>query len=84
MSRIKVGMVAETTVTIMFDDQHPPAGSVDELYNADFNLNLKLPASSIPVTSPQNNPHPGTDGEVYGLAVLPNNETVIVRRLFVL
>jgi uncharacterized delta-60 repeat protein/uncharacterized repeat protein (TIGR01451 family) len=74
----QIGMVAETTVTIMFDDQHPPPGSVDELYNADYNLSLALPPARIPVTTPANNPHPGTDGEVYGLAVLPNNETVIV------
>ena len=71
----QLGMVAETTVTILFDDQHPPAGSVDELYNADFNQGLKLPA--LP-PSQLNNTHPGTDGEVYGLAILPNNETVIV------
>ena len=43
-----VGMVAETTVTILFNDQHPPAGSVDELYNADFNGSLALPPTSCP------------------------------------
>jgi len=75
----QLGMVAETYVTILFDDQHPPAGSVDELYNADYNTHLKLP--SLPPAQ-QNNAHPGTDGEVYGLAVLPNNETVIVGSFF--
>jgi len=74
----QLGMVAETTVTILFDDQHPPAGSVDELYDADYNFHLVLPVSKIPVTTIQNNTHPGTDGEVDGLAILPNNETVIV------
>jgi uncharacterized delta-60 repeat protein len=74
----QLGMVAETTVTILFDDQSPPAGSVDELYDADFNLHLALPTSKIPVTTIQNNAHPGANGEVYGLAILPNNETVIV------
>jgi len=49
------GMVAETCVTILFDDQNPPAGSVDEFYNADFNQNLALPPNLIPITTPQNN-----------------------------
>jgi uncharacterized delta-60 repeat protein len=75
---VLVGMVAETTVTILFNDQHPPAGSVDELYNTDFNRNLALPPAQIPVTTPQNNGNPGTSGQVNGLAVLTNNETVIV------
>ena len=72
----QLGMVAETTVTILFDDQFPPPGSVDELYNADFNSDLAL--SNIPVTMPSYNTHPGANGEVDGLAILPNNETVIV------
>ncbi len=78
----QLGMVAETTVTIMFDDQHPPAGSVDEFYNADFNTGMALSSSNIPPTTPVNNPHPGTDGEVSGLAVLANNETVVVGDFF--
>ncbi|MFZ0829365.1 MAG: Calx-beta domain-containing protein [Verrucomicrobiia bacterium] len=78
----QVGMVTETTVTILADDQSPAPGSVDELYNADYNLDMALPAKKIPVTSPQNNPNPGTDGEVYDLAVLTNNETVIVGDFF--
>jgi uncharacterized delta-60 repeat protein len=73
---IQVGMVAETTVTILFDDRHPPAGSVDEHYNADFSHDMAPPFDTVP----QQMFHPGTDqyGEVYGLAILPNNETVIV------
>ncbi len=71
------GMVAETTVTILFNDQHPPAGSVDELYNADFNRSLALPPAVVPVTTPQNNPNPGVAGLVNSLLVLANNETLI-------
>jgi uncharacterized delta-60 repeat protein len=71
------GMVAETTVTILFNDQHPPAGSVDELYNADFNGSLALAPNVAPVTTPQNDPNPGVSGVVNSLAVLPNNETII-------
>jgi len=73
-----VGMVAQTTVTILFNDQHPPAGSVDELYNADFNGDLALPPSVVPQTYPENNlENPGVSGEVYSLAVLANDETII-------
>src|ERR1039458_3982826 len=73
---IQAGMVAETTVTILFDDRHPPAGSVDEHYNADFSHDMAPPFDTVP----QQMFHPGTDqyGEVYGLAILPDNETVIV------
>ena len=71
------GMVAETTVTILFNDQNPPAGSVDELYNADFNRSLALPPALVPVTTPQNNPNPGVAGLVNSLLVLPNDETLI-------
>jgi uncharacterized delta-60 repeat protein len=73
-----VGMVAETTVTILFNDQNPPAGSVDELYNADFNGDLALPPTEIPQTSPGNNlSDPGVSGQVYSLAVLTNDESII-------
>ena len=71
------GMVGETTVTILFNDQHPPAGSVDELYNADFNRDLALPASQVPQTIPQNDGNPGVAGVVNSVLVLPNNETLI-------
>lgn len=71
------GMVAETTVTILFNDQHPPAGSVDELYNADFNRDLALTASQVPQTIPQNDGNPGVSGVVNSLLVLPNNKTLI-------
>jgi uncharacterized delta-60 repeat protein len=73
------GMVAETTVTILFDDQRPPAGSVDELYNADFNTRLALPPAQVPQTWPGNNiNNPGVSGEVYGMTVLTNDQTLIV------
>src|ERR1035437_9781960 len=74
-----VGMIAETTVTILFDDQNPPAGSVDELYNADFNGDLALPPAQVPQTWPGNNlDNPGVSGEIYSLVVLTNDETMVV------
>jgi len=75
---VLLGMNNEATVTILFNDQNPPAGSVDELYNADFNSDLALPPALVPQTWPVNNlDNPGVAGLVYGLAVLPNNETII-------
>src|ERR1035437_5777093 len=74
-----VGMIAETTVTILFEDQNPPAGSVDELYNADFNGRLALPPAQVPQTWPGNNlDNPGVSGEIYSLVVLTNDETMVV------
>jgi uncharacterized delta-60 repeat protein len=73
-----VGMNAETTVTILFNDMNPPAGSVDEFYNADFNGDLALPPQLVPQTWPANNlNNPGVSGQVYGLVVLTNNQTLI-------
>jgi uncharacterized delta-60 repeat protein len=74
-----VGNLNEATVTILTDDRNPTAGAVDELYNADFNDLLALPRSQIPNTWPQNRlSNPGVSGEVYGLAVLTNDETLAV------
>ena len=70
------GMVAETTVTILFNDQHPPAGSVDELYNPDFGDRLALPPEIV-YGLPSGNGMPGVSGLVNSLLVLPNNETLI-------
>jgi len=75
---IPVGTVAETTVTILTDDLSPPAGSVDEYYNADFGLDLAPPISTVP---PQM-VHPGTDGDVLSMALLTNDEAVIAGRFF--
>jgi uncharacterized delta-60 repeat protein len=71
------GEVAQTTVTILFNDLNPPAGSVDELYNADFNTLMALPHSLIPPTTPSRDTAPGVSGVVYGVAMLPNNEALI-------
>jgi hypothetical protein len=70
-------MVGETTVTILFNDQHPPAGSVDELYNADFNGSTWPCPPPCPHTTPPDDPIPGVSGLVNSLLVLPNNETLI-------
>lgn len=74
-----VGMINEATVTILFNDQNPPAGSVDELYNADFNSQLALYSSQVPVTVPPEDANPGVgiSGEVYSLALLTNSESLI-------
>jgi uncharacterized delta-60 repeat protein len=75
---VLLGMNNEATVTILFNDQNPPAGSVDQLYNADFNSDLALPPNQVPQTWPVNNlNNPGVSGQVYGLAVLTNDETII-------
>ena len=73
-----VGMIDQTTVTILSDDNHPPAGSVDEFHNADFSYNL---AGPIPTTPPQMS-QPGADGEILGLAVQPDNKTILVGDFF--
>jgi uncharacterized delta-60 repeat protein len=53
-------------VTILFDD-YPP-GALDDTHNPDWNI----------ATDPVNNPTPGTDNQVYSLAVHANdNKTVI-------
>jgi uncharacterized delta-60 repeat protein len=75
---LPAGMVDQTTVTILSDDNHPPAGSVDEYYNADFSYNMCGPIPTIPAQMS----HPGTDGEVYGLAVQPDNKTIYVGDFF--
>ena len=84
--KIRVGMVDSTVVTIPFDDQHPPAGSVDQLFNADFNTDY---ADTNIYSLPANNPYPGTDGQVYGVAtynassgLTPNYQTMIVGEFY--
>ncbi len=82
---IQPGMVDQAKVTILANrapvtgetpaDGRIPAGSVDENYNIDFGLDMAPPINTSPQ---QNNPTPGTDGEVHGLAVTPNNETLTV------
>ncbi|MCX6895676.1 MAG: hypothetical protein NTZ16_09315, partial [Verrucomicrobia bacterium] len=74
-----VGMIGETTVTLLFQDRNAPAGSVDQEFNADFNLNLD---GLQVITSPPNMTHPGTDGQVYGVAAQSDNKSVIVGDFF--
>ncbi len=73
-----VGMVDQTTVTILTDDNHPPAGSVDQYHNSDFSYNML----AIHPTVPPQQARPGTDGEVLGLVVQPDNKTVVVGDFF--
>lgn len=70
----RVGMIDHATVTILFDDQDPPAGSVDQFHNADYGASMVPPV----VTVPPNQAHPGADNLVYALAVQPDSKTVIV------
>jgi len=75
---IPVGMINETTVTIMFDDEDPPAGSVDQFYNPDFSLDLIPPVNGNPVgTEPRL--HPGTDsqGQINALIVQSDDMSII-------
>ncbi len=69
----QVGMVAQATVTILFDDSNAPAGSVDEWYNPDFSLDLVPPQSVEPLAQPGTDP----SGQVNAVVVLTNNESVI-------
>jgi uncharacterized delta-60 repeat protein len=77
-SIVPVGAIGETTVTIMFDDQDPPAGSVDQLYNPDFSLDL-VPAVGAGQISTEPRQHPGTDAQsqVNALFVQPDDRTII-------
>jgi uncharacterized repeat protein (TIGR01451 family)/uncharacterized delta-60 repeat protein len=68
-----VGENNECHVTILFDDTAPPAGSVDEFYNTDFGKQMKPPVATVP----SNQPHPGTDGAVWALAVQPDNKAIV-------
>lgn len=69
-----VGTLNETCITVLFDDQDPPAGSVDQLHNADFGAHMVPPVTT---TGDANRAHPGTDSSVYSLVVQPDNKTVI-------
>ena len=62
----KPGNVAQTTLTILFDDY--PAGGMDPTFNQDFTT----------ATSPPNNPHPGANGTVFGVAMQTDDRPVIV------
>jgi uncharacterized delta-60 repeat protein len=78
-----VGMINETTVTILFDDLDPPAGSVDEFYNPDFGPDMITAIDGNPVgTEPRE--HPGTDaqGQVNALVVQPGDSKTIIGGVF--
>ncbi len=79
-----VGMINETTVTIMFDDEDPPAGSVDEFYNPDFGLDL-IPSvtNAVPVSStPRDQPGTDSQGQVNALVVQPADDKTIIAGVF--
>jgi uncharacterized delta-60 repeat protein len=74
-----LGEINQATVTILFNDLNPPAGSVDEFHNADFNSHLAIYANNIPITSPPDEPNPGVGlyGEVYAMTILTNGEALL-------
>jgi len=69
------GMVDEATVTILFDDTVPPAGSVDELYNPDFSDELVFVTNSLDQNT--HIPFPGASSVVHAVALTTNNEAII-------
>jgi uncharacterized repeat protein (TIGR01451 family)/uncharacterized delta-60 repeat protein len=69
------GEVCEAKVTILFDDASPPAGSVDEYYNADYGDEMAPAVSTTPSTKLA---HPGADNQVYDLAVQPSDDKTII------
>lgn len=69
------GTISEANVTIMFDDNDPPAGSVDQFHNPDFGANMVPP---VVTSGDANRAHPGADSVVYGLVVQPDDKTVVV------
>jgi len=72
---IQDGMNEQTVVSILFDDSVPPAGSVDELYNPDFAVDLAFPTNAPNVNLGSSVVNPGTElySEVYSVVVLPTN-----------
>lgn len=68
-----VGTVNEANLTILYDDQDTPAGSVDQNHNADYGVSMVPPV----ITTPPNMAHPGADSVVYAMAVQPDDKTVI-------
>jgi uncharacterized repeat protein (TIGR01451 family)/uncharacterized delta-60 repeat protein len=72
-AEVSVGENNECHVTILVDDTHPPAGSVDEFYNTDFGSQMKPAVATVP----SNQAHPGTDGTVWTLAVQPDNKAIV-------
>jgi uncharacterized delta-60 repeat protein/uncharacterized repeat protein (TIGR01451 family) len=67
---VPVGTADECYVTILSNDQNPPAGSVDELYDPDYSYSMALPF--VPVSDQPDDAQPGADGQVMGLVVFPN------------
>lgn len=86
---IRCGTVDQALVTILPDDADPPAGAVDQIYNADYNLDM-FPILQVTGTNrntgtwlytdtdPPQNPTPGPDGAVYAVVVQTNlNKTIL-------
>jgi uncharacterized repeat protein (TIGR01451 family)/uncharacterized delta-60 repeat protein len=61
-----IGYVGAATVTILYN--HYPAGALDPSFNPDYTT----------ATDPPNNPYPGANGTVFGLAMQANDQPVVV------
>jgi len=75
------GMNAVTTVTVLFNDENPPAGSVDEFYNVDWKRDMAVLPGTIASNTPTiSNPGVGSPffpGQIYSIAALTNEEALI-------
>ena len=60
------GEVSQATLTILYDQY--PAGALDSTFNQDYSYG----------TEPPNNPHPGANDTVFGVAVQNDNRLVVV------
>jgi len=73
----QVGMVAETTVTILFDDNAPPAGSVDEFYNPDFATDMASLTNTLNLNTTVLQPGTEPLGDVYAVALAYQGAQVV-------
>ena len=62
----------------MFDDEDPPAGSVDQFYNPDFALDIIPPVGgNIIGSEPRQNPGTDVQGQINTLVVQPDDKSII-------
>jgi uncharacterized delta-60 repeat protein len=80
---VPVGTISETTITIMTDDEDPPAGAIDQWYNPDFGLDLitavtnGAPHASPVSTEPRQRPGTDAQSQVNALVIQTDDKTVI-------
>jgi len=74
-NELSVGMIDQTTVTILSDDNHSPAGAVDEYYNSDFGQDMIGPVNTTL-------PSRARMGKCSGWRCNRDNKTIIVGDFF--